>query len=213
MLLAAGAGLGRLPAWASTLGQASELTGPETLAPRGAPKARREIPRWVKPRDAWSAAAPVQPYVSHKPIMVSLHHTGSVWRGQPAPEQYLRNVQTFHTGPEREWEDIAYHFLIDLDGNVWAGRPPTVRGNPSVYYDSMGYVLISLLGDYSIQEPSEDQLEAVTRTAAWLIKRFNLPADAIDGHRDHAPTSCPGDNVYRLIKDRTLVARVQARLD
>ncbi len=126
-------------------------------------------------------------------------------------EQYLRNIQAFHTGPQREWEDIAYHYLVDLDGVVWAGRPPTVRGNPSIYYDSSGLVLICFLGDYGTQVLSEAQVAAAAYTAAWVMRRFRIVAGPIGGHRDRAPTTCPGDNVYRLIKDRTLVARVQAR--
>lgn len=184
-------------------------SGPE-LVPRGIPSGEGELPPWVKSREAWGAAGPVQPYVPHTPTHVSLHHTGVVWNGRPSTEQALRNIQTFHTGPEREWEDIAYHFLVDLEGGIWAGRPPTVRGNPSIYYDSMGYVLICLLGDYNVQEPSEAQIAAITNTAAWLIRRFNLPTDAITGHRDHAPTSCPGTNVYRLVQERAFARQVQA---
>jgi N-acetylmuramoyl-L-alanine amidase len=208
LLLGVGAGLTHLPADAGALGE--ELAA--TTGYVHAPPPVDEIPPFVKPRETWGAAAPVQPYVPHTPTTVSLHHTGTVWHGRPPVEQYLRNIQAFHTGPEREWEDVAYHYLIDLEGGVWAGRPPTVRGNPSVYYDSMGYVLICLLGDYSVQEPSEAQLEAVAGTAAWLIRRFKLAAGAIDAHRDHAPTACPGDNIYRLVQDHTIAGQVRARL-
>ena len=200
---------GLLPTTPPVLG--SSASGPDP-GPKDVLRGESELPPWVKPRDAWAAAAPVQPYVPHTPTHVSVHHTGALWHGRPGPEQALRNVQAFHIGPEREWEDIAYHFLVDLEGGVWGGRPPTVRGNPSVYYDSMGYVLICLLGDYNVQEPSAAQIATVTNTAAWLIRRFNLPPDAITGHRDHAPTSCPGTNVYRLVQERAFTHGVQALL-
>ena len=169
-------------------------------------------PEWVKPREAWGAKPPVQPYVSHTPIGVSLHHTGAPWQGRPPAEQYLRNVQAFHTGPQREWEDIAYHYLIDLEGAVWAGRPPTVRGNPSVYYDPTGLVLISFLGDYGAQDPSEAQVSAAARTTAWLARRFELDPGRITGHRDHAPTSCPGDKLYSLLRDGDFARQVRTLL-
>lgn len=220
-LLAAGGGLRQLPALAQQAGEptpapagspphtpASPLFNPtppilETVTGGG------ELPSFVRPREAWQAAAAVQPYVPHSPTGVSLHHTGTVWAGRPSPEQYLRNIQAFHVGPEREWEDIAYHFLVDLEGNVWAGRPPTVRGNPSIYYDPTGLILICLLGDYTAQELAEPQIAAAAKTAAWAIRRFELPPDKITGHRDHAPTSCPGTNVYRLLQEGAFVARVK----
>lgn len=170
------------------------------------------LPAWVRPRDAWGAAPPVQPYVGHTPTGVSLHHTGTAWGGHPPAEQYLRNIQAFHVSPRREWEDIAYHFLVDLEGRVWAGRPPTVRGNPSIYYDPSGLVLVCLLGDYDAQEPNEEQLASAARTAAWTIKQFKLRPDALTGHRDHAPTTCPGTMVYRTLQDGSFARRVQALL-
>lgn len=170
------------------------------------------LPPGVRSRETWNAAPPAQPYVPQTPKGVSLHHTGAYWSGKPGSEQYLRNIQHFHTGPEREWEDIAYHYLVDLDGVVWAGRPPTVRGNPSVYYDPTGLVLISFLGDFMSQEPTDAQLASSANTAAWLMKRYNMPATALTGHRDHAPTSCPGDTLYRCLQDGSFANRVRDAL-
>jgi hypothetical protein len=170
------------------------------------------LPPNVRSRESWGAAPPVQPFVPHVPKGVSLHHTGAFWNGRPGPEQYLRNIQAFHTGPQREWEDIAYHYLVDLDGVVWAGRPPTVMGNPSIYYDAKGYVLISFLGDFGAQEPTEPQLVHSAETAAWLMKRFNIAPTALTGHRDHAPTTCPGDNLYRVLQDGSFAKRVRDAL-
>ena len=224
-LLAASVGLGALPANAASdqavpptpapptpSGLLSPLPPWSTWARRTAPAIQQEALELVRPREAWSAAPPVQPYVPHTAARISLHHTGSPWQGQTAVEQYLRNIQAFHTGPQREWEDIAYHFLVDLDGGVWAGRPPTVRGNPSIYYDSTGFVLICFLGDYGAREPAEQQLDSAAKVAAWLVRRFDIRAETISGHRDHAPTRCPGDNLYRLIQYGTFGRRVQALL-
>jgi hypothetical protein len=191
------------PAWLGTFSPSTiTLSTPSDVA----------LPPHVRSRDAWGAAPPAQPYVPQTPKGVSLHHTGAFWDGKPGPEQYLRNIQHFHTGPQREWEDIAYHYLVDLDGVIWAGRPPTVRGNPSIYYDPTGLVLISFLGDFGSQEPTEAQLTNAADTAAWLMKRYNMAQTTVTGHRDHAPTSCPGDNLYRLIQDGSFTKRVRESL-
>jgi hypothetical protein len=195
------------PAWLGTF-------SPSTITfsgPSGAP-ADAGLPPNVRSREAWGAAPPVQPYVPQIPKAVSLHHTGAPWNGSPGPEQYLKNIQHFHTGPEREWEDIAYHYLVDLDGVIWAGRPPTVRGNPSIYYDPTGLVLISFLGDFSVQEPSEAQLKSAAETAAWLMKKYTMPSTTVTGHRDHAPTTCPGDNLYHVLQDGSFARRVRESL-
>ena len=227
-ILAAGAGLGHLPVRAdeekpdteeSGAGPARTVEPIFSTAPPGLLLGAREsvvaggdLPTFVKPRAAWNAEPPVQPYVPHTPKGVSLHHTGAHWDGQPPPDRYLRNIQAFHVGPQREWEDIAYHFLVDLEGTVWAGRPPTVRGNPSIYYDPAGLILICFLGDYDARDPSEAQVTAAATTAAWLIRHYKLPSDAITGHRDHAPTTCPGGRIYQLLKDGTFARQVQALL-
>ena len=134
------------PTWLGTFTPNSmNLTPPSsstTTVSAAAGPADMNLPPNVRSREAWGALPPVQPYVPQTPKGVSLHHTGAYWNGKPGPEQYLKNIQHFHTGPEREWEDIAYHYLVDLDGVIWAGRPPTVRGNPSIYYDPTGLVLI-----------------------------------------------------------------------
>lgn len=170
------------------------------------------LPPSVRSREAWGASPPVQPYVLHTPKGISLHHTGSPWHGSPGPEQYLKNIQHFHTGPQREWEDIAYHYLVDLDGVIWAGRPPTVRGNPSIYYDPTGLILISFLGDFTDQEPTDAQLKSTAETSAWLMKKYSIPPTALSGHRDHAPTTCPGDSLYRVLQDGSFAKRVRESL-
>lgn len=203
------------PAWLGTFAPSTmNLSAPGSVpvSAAAAGPADMILPPNVRSREAWGASGPVQAYVPQTPKAVSLHHTGAIWHGSPGPEQYLKNIQHFHTGPQREWEDIAYHYLVDLDGVIWAGRPPTVRGNPSVYYDPTGLVLISFLGDFSIQEPNEAQLKSSAETAAWLIKKFTMPSATVTGHRDHAPTTCPGDNLYHLLQDGSFARRVREAL-
>jgi hypothetical protein len=171
-----------------------------------------EQPPFVRPREAWGAGPPVQALELHTPHRVSIHHTGAVYDGRPGSEQYLRNIQAFHIGPQREWEDIAYHYLVDLEGIVWAGRPPTVRGNPSRFYDPSGYVHICMLGDYGVQQPSEAQIAAVAKTAAWLYKRFEMPRLPVTAHRNHVQTTCPGENMFRTVQDGSLTRLVEAQL-
>jgi hypothetical protein len=73
-------------------------------------------------------------------------------------------------------------------------------------------VLICFLGDYTVQQPGPDQLAAASKTAAWLLRRYNLPLAVLDTHRHHTQTSCPGDNIYNLVLDGTIGRLVTANL-
>jgi len=75
----------------------------------------------------------------------------------------------------------------------------------------MNVVLVCFLGDYDTQVPSDAQLAAATSTSAWLFKQFNITAP-VTGHRDHAPTACPGDNLYSRLKDGSINRAVQDNL-
>ena len=75
-----------------------------------------------------------------------------------------------------------------------------------------GLVLVSFLGDFDSQVPTETQLASSADVAAWLMKKYTIPPTALSGHRDHAPTSCPGDNLYRPLQDGSFAKRVRDSL-
>jgi hypothetical protein len=159
-----------------------------------------ELPPFVLPREGWGATAPRGEMRPHSIERVTLHHTGPpAWYGRPPADAYLRAIQAFHMGPERGWPDIAYHFLIDLDGTVWQGRPLTFAGDTATNYDPTGHALIAVLGDYDVQQPATTQVDAVVRVARWLAEHRGVSPGAIGGHRDLAATACPGRNLYALL--------------
>ena len=133
---------------------------------------------------------------------VTLHHTGPpAWYGTPPAPTYLRQIQAFHTGPERGWPDIAYHLLVDLDGVVWEGRPLEFAGDTATAYDPAGHALIAVLGDYDAQTPNEAQAGAVMETVHRLLATYALEAGVLGGHRDYAATACPGRALYTLLDE------------
>jgi hypothetical protein len=68
-------------------------------------------------------------------------------------------------------------------------------------------------GAYDTQTPTPTQLESLAQMVAWAATTFDVSVDTISGHRDHAATACPGDNLYAKVVDGTIVDRAQTILD
>ena len=148
----------------------------------------------------------------HVPTLITLHHGGVAFLRDKDPRQYLRNLQSWSRGT-RMWADIPYHYLIDLDGNVYAGRDIHYAGDTNTEYDPSGHALIVVLGNFEEVEPNAAQLEAVTATMTMLATRFNIAPDKIAGHKDFsAQTVCPGKALYPYLQNGYFQRQVADRL-
>jgi serine-type D-Ala-D-Ala carboxypeptidase/endopeptidase (penicillin-binding protein 4) len=150
--------------------------------------------------------------VPHEITRVTLHHTGfpEPLRPDEDPVLRLRNLQSWGA-TDRNWWDVPYHFLIDLEGRIYEGRDWRYKGDTNTTYEPGGHFLISLLGNYEIQEPTAAQIEAVADLMAWAVMRFDLPLDSIGGHYDYATTSCPGVYLRGMLEDGTFRRLVAGR--
>ncbi|CAN5739608.1 hypothetical protein BH23GEM9_BH23GEM9_34590 [soil metagenome] len=152
--------------------------------------------------------------IPHRITHVTLHHTGfpEPLRPDEDPVLRLRNLQSWGES-DRNWWDVPYHFLIDLDGRIYEGRDWRYKGDTNTTYEPGGHFLISVLGNYEIQEPTAAQVETIADLMAWAVDRFDLPLDRIGGHYDYAATSCPGVYFRGMLEDGTFRRLVQTRLD
>jgi hypothetical protein len=151
--------------------------------------------------------------IPHRITHVTLHHTGSPepLRPDEDPRQKLRGLQSWGAS-DRNWWDVPYHYLIDLEGRIYEGRDWRYMGETNTSYDPGGHFLISVIGNYERQDATPAQLEAIADLMAWALARFDLPVDRIGGHYDYADTTCPGLNLRKYLEDGTLRRMVQARL-
>ena len=152
--------------------------------------------------------------VAHRITHVTLHHTGSPQplRPEEDPVARLRGLQSWGA-TARNWWDVPYHFLLDLDGRIYEGRDFRYMGETNTTYDPRGHFLISVMGNYERQEPTAAQLEAIADLMAWALEKFELPLDRIGGHYHYAETGCPGRYLRRYLEDGTLRRMVEARLE
>ncbi len=169
----------------------------------------------IIPRTVWNANPPRE-YKIHTIERITIHHEGTFFHQDSSALQHIKNIQTWGMGKDRNWIDVPYHFLIDGKGNIIEGRNPLTVGETNTSYDPTGHVLISVIGEYhKRQMPRDEQINSIIQLAANLCIRYNLNPDSIKGHRDYCKpgeTSCPGDNLYKYLQDRTIQEKVKTIL-
>jgi serine/threonine protein kinase len=195
---------------------------PTTPPATPTPVAVASIPRPpMHDRAAWRAAAPSRPYTPQTPRVILLHHDGAVFNDSDPDEQAkkLRAIQTVRMR-DTNFGDTPWHYTIDLNGEIWEGRPPNAQPETLLGYPTDGILSIGLLGDYSKREPSEQQLQAIASLMAWLCQEYEIDASQIHPHGEWAnrygtpdePVDSPGANLQRYFDDGSLVARVRGLL-
>lgn len=143
---------------------------------------------------------------------ITLHHQGEPFPQGKDPIQYLRNLQTW-SRTTKHWLDIPYHYIIDLDGKIYAGRDIRYAGDTNTEYDPMCHALIEVVGNFEEVEPNQKQLDAVVDLMAMLAAKYKVPLDHIASHRDYsAQTVCPGKNLYRYVQEGYFRKKVAQRL-
>ncbi len=151
--------------------------------------------------------------IKHDIRMITLHHSGSEEPLRPEDDVSgkIRDLQLWSES-DRNWWDVPYHFLIGLDGRIYEGRDFRYRGETNTRYDVDGHLLISVLGNYDIQESTSEQIEAITDLMAWAVAEFGMSLDKIYGHSDLAATSCPGTHLRKYLEDGTIRNGISRRL-
>jgi hypothetical protein len=148
------------------------------------------------PRSAWGADPPDPSKMdTHVIDTLTVHHAGEQW-GRTGPARY-RVWQDLHTG--RGWGDVAYHYIIGIDGTVYEARDTAYAGDTNTNYDPAGHFLVVVEGNFDKEQPTQAQLDSLVRVLAWASLQFGVSPSTIGGHRDHAATSCPGGNLYPYI--------------
>lgn len=169
-----------------------------------------------------------------------VHHSGSHngHTGADAPD-ILREFYDFHT-VGRGWNDVAYNFLIDVDGGIWEGREGSVDGPVAgdATGGNQGYAqLVCLIGDYNVVEPTQASLSSLVSLLAWIADRdevltapgatatftsrgsnkhpegATVTTPTITGHRTMSVTSCPGDHLNPYVTGALMIDVTAARAE
>lgn len=132
---------------------------------------------------------------------ITIHHTGSempifVTKREKVIDA-INNVLKDHL--DRQYGDIAYHFLIDYAGRVWAGRSLAYEG-AHVQDQNENNLGIVLLGNFDEQEPSGEQINSLFRLIQGVRRTFGIKLHRVYGHRDLGYSVCPGKHLYSHVQ-------------
>jgi flagellar hook assembly protein FlgD len=164
------------------------------------------------------------PYYADGIHLAIVHHTaGSNAYTKAQSASIVRAIELYHV-QGNGWNDIGYNFLVDKYGQVFEGRYGGIT-RPVIGAHAMGFnsgsVGIALIGDYGSTSITPAARGALVDLIAWrldlahvepLSKVARVSAgnpryaagtpvtlNAISGHRDVYPTSCPGASLYALL--------------
>lgn len=122
--------------------------------------------------------------------------------------EQIRDYHRQHNG----WHDIGYHWVIEEDGRLVAGRDEVVIGAHAGGFNqhSLG-VCVAGHGDFAEFKPA--QLGVLVKLCARKCEQYKLSAERVVGHRETAlhggppvAKTCPGllidmKEMRRLIGD------------
>lgn len=150
----------------------------------------------VIPKTGWGAEESGA-FRAHRPVRLTYHHAASASSDPAGAVERILEYQRFHQN--QGWPDVAYHFLVDQAGRIYEGRPVDAAGDTFTSYDPTGHFLVCLDGNFDIDVPSDESIDALSQILAWAAQHFKIPPESLTGHRDHSPeTTCPGEHAFRL---------------
>lgn len=110
----------------------------------------------------------------------------------------VKDVDRMHR--DRGWQMVGYHYVIRRDGTVERGRPDSMVG-AHVGGQNTGKLGICWIGgldratgpNKGVDNRTPAQTESLIVLLRELLKKY--PGAKVVGHRDLAPTQCPGFDV------------------
>lgn len=127
-------------------------------------------------------------------VILHTSATDESWMRGLALKNKVAEIRRWHM-EDRGWRDIGYHFIIDLDGKVMAGRPLEQTG-AHVKGRNTGTIGVCMIGkrvgkrtDKFLDNFTEAQEVAVLELIKGLQARFGKLA--VTGHNQFANKECP----------------------
>lgn len=174
---------------------------PDTLSEKSTPDLK------IITRTDWGWVPLTDSLPKHDIKYITIHHGGEDFPEDKDVIAYLKGLQSWSQS-EKHWIDNPYHYMIDLQGNIYEARPIQYPGDTNTDYDVRGHALICVVGNYEHQILSDTQFEQLARLTAFLADTYGIAPEQIKSHKDYTETLCPGKDIYRRLEDGSLLNRV-----
>jgi len=162
----------------------------------------------ILPRAAWGARPPRPGGTPHTITRMTVHHSAVALPDNRAIVARLQQHQRYHQD-DKGWIDIAYHYAVDRNGNIFALRDTAIAGDTATDYDTEGHFLVLCEGDFDQETVSEAQVNGAALIFAWATKQFGITTNTLASHKEVTPvTSCPGTTLENHLTSGDLKRRI-----
>lgn len=127
-------------------------------------------------------------------LVIHTTATPKSWMAGKSAEAKVAEIDRWHR-EERGWRGIGYHWIIDRDGRIAAGRPETDIG-AHVSGHNKGTIGVALVGgfggaadDFFVDHYTPEQRRALWKFIRGLAERTEL--SSVTGHNQYSPKACP----------------------
>lgn len=143
---------------------------------------------------------------------MTVHHSAVALPDNRGIVARLQQHQRYHQD-DKGWIDIAYHYAVDRNGNIFALRDTAIAGDTATDYDTTGHFLVLCEGDFDQETVSEKQLDGAALIFAWAAQQFGITTDTLRSHQEVTPaTSCPGASLEAHMTSGDLKRRIDTTI-
>ena len=165
-------------------------------------------------RRDWASVAPIASLLDPMGMVtrITVHHSGEVNEMNSEEDiiAYLRCVQSSQCRTKASGGlgagDLAYHFIIDRNGDTWEGRSLRYQGaHAGNSTANKGNIGICVLGNFDVQYPNERQKQSLKDLLNRLTERYGLTSAEVYTHREIKAyyglptTECPGSHLQVVV--------------
>jgi hypothetical protein len=143
---------------------------------------------------------------------MTIHHSAVALPDNRGIVARLQQHQRYHQD-DKGWIDIAYHYAVDRNGNIFTLRDTAIAGDTATDYDTEGHFLVLCEGNFDVETVSEAQLNGAALIFAWAARKFGITTATLASHREvTAVTSCPGSGLEAHMTSGDLKRRIDSIL-